>query len=386
MAINAANTPLTRTATARRARVFFVTIFGVLTLLSGCSKDTTPIPIGFVGGLTGRTADLAISGRNGLQLAIEQANAAGGIDGRPITLEIRDTEAKIDRAELMVSELIAAKVAAIVGPMTSAEAAAAAPIADKGRTLMMASTVTTTGLSAKDDHFFRVVSDTTQHTATMAEHLIKQRKVQRVHVLVNLANKSYTQSWADGFSQAARALGAPEPVRTEYTSADNTRFDTLAATLHHGAPDAIILVTNAVDAAHTAKQLTRLGSRAVHVVSEWAGTGKLTELGGGSVEGYIVPQYLDLASANPAYIAFREAYQKRYAQDPGFPAVNSYNVAQILVAALREQRSDEPLKQTLLRMSTFDGLQGPIRFDQFGDVQSPTHLTEVRDGHYVPLN
>lgn len=357
----------------------------VMLSLAACApKDTTPVTLGFVAGVTGRTADLGAGGRNGVQLAVDETNAAGGIHGRRIDLLVKDSESNAELAKAKVSELLAANVQAIIGPMTSADAVAAAPLATAGNTLMMASTVTTTALSGIDDQFFRVIASTTAHTATMARYLVEKRQARKVNLLVNLGNKAYAQSWADDFSSAMKALGGPPPRRLDYFGNENVNFAALARELVKDKPDAIILITNAVDAAHIADQLVLAGSKAVHVTSEWAGTGKLIELGGVQVEGFIVPQYLDLTSTRPAYIAFREAYQKRYGQPPGFPAVLSYDAARVVLRALAEAQPGETLKQALLRIRHFDGLQGKIDFDNFGDVQSSTFLTEIRDGHYIP--
>ena len=353
---------------------------------AGCTKqDTTPIQIGFVAGLTGKAADLGIGGRNGAQLAIDAFNAAGGLNGRPINLILKDDESSGERGKLVVGELVASKVTAIVGPMTSAVAAATAPIANDAGILMMGGTVTTTALTGIDDQFFRVIGSTTAHSATMANYLYESRKVRRAHLLVNLANKAYADSWATDFDTALKAREGGSTVRIDYTSSATTSFDELAARLMKGSPDAIILVTHTLDATHIANRLAKRQSKAVHVTSEWAGTGKLNELGGASVEGFVVPQYLDLNSTQPAYLAFHADYLKRFQQPPGFPAVVAYNATQVLLRALREQQTGESLKQTVLRLKTFEGLQESIRFDAFGDVQSPTYLTEVRDGNYVPL-
>jgi len=144
----------------------------------------------------------------------------------------------------------------------------------------------------------------------------------------------------------------------------------------------VILVTNAVDAVLFANQARLLGSKALMVTTEWAGTGKLIELGGGNVEGYIVPQYLDPQNASAEFSAFRAAYRQRFQQEVGFPAVVAYNAAQVVFKALAEQKPGEHLKQTVLRLRRFDGLQEPIVFDDFGDVHSRTFLTEVRNGQY----
>lgn len=373
-----------RQRAGRRCAAAAAILLGLLAL--GCQRQPPePIHLGLIAGLTGRTADLGTGGRNGVQLAVEQANAAGGINGRKIRLTIKDDASNIETAKQVAAELVGAKVVAIVGPMTSAVAVAVAPIATEAGILMMAGTVTTKELAGRDDQFFRAIATTEQHAATMAEYLFEQRKVRSATLLVNLLNRAYTESWAADFTRPFELRGG-KVRRVEYTGGDSIRFDELARQLLAGAPDAVILVTHTLDAANIATQLAKLKSRALHVTSEWAGTGKLIELGGKDVEGFVVPQYLDPTNRSPAYLAFRDAYQQRFREEAGYPAMAGYNATNIVLRALKERRAEEALKQTLLRIRSFDTTQEQVRFDDFGDVRSTTFLMEIRAAQYVPVH
>jgi branched-chain amino acid transport system substrate-binding protein len=246
----------------------------------------------------------------------------------------------------------------------------------------MAGPVTTADLAGKDDQFFRTIAVNTVHAETMAGFLYQKRGVRRVNAAVNLSNKAYTESWINSFERAFVALGGKLEARITYVSGADTDFAELTRKLLVDTPDAVVMVTSAVDVALFANQARLQGSKALMVTSEWAGTGKLTEIGGANVEGYIVPQYLDPQSQAPVFAAFRDAYRQRFQQDVGFPAVVLHNATQVVFKALGEQQSGESLKQTLLRLRRFDGLLEPIIFDDFGDVQSKTFLTEVRNGQY----
>lgn len=365
-----------------RPPMFALTILGAM-LLSGCAEDKTPIKLGYLGGLTGRTADLGTSGRNGIQMAVDAANAAGGVGGRKIELILKDDQNDPEVAKKAATELIEAKVSGILGPMTSNVAVAVAPIATSAGVLMMAGTVTTNDLTGKDDMFFRTISASTVHAATMAQYLVEKRSARRVAAAVNMSNKAYSESWISNFEKAFSALGGKEVRRVPYTSDANTDFAALSRDLLSTKPDAAILVTNAVDAALFANQAKKLSSAGLIVTSEWAGTGKLTELGGANVEGYIVPQYLDPNNNNPEFSTFRDQYKQRFQQDIGYPAVVAYNAAKVMFLALSEAKSGESLKQAVLRVRKFPGLQGDVVFDDFGDVQSKTYLTQIRNGRYV---
>jgi branched-chain amino acid transport system substrate-binding protein len=359
-----------------------VTLFCSLCVLPACGEKPS-IKLGYVGGVSGRTADLGTGGRNGIQLAVEQTNATGGINGHKIELLLKDDETNPEKGKQAVKELIAARVEAILGPMTSNVAQAVVPLTNEAGILMMAGSVSGNDLSGKDDQFFRAVAASSYHAAGMAKFLIEQRRIMSLNVVLELGNKAYTESWLAAFEKPYRAAGGRIVHVIRYTSAQGFDFSIPANATLEGSVDGIVLVTSAVDAALLINQLRQKQVAAQLITTEWAGTGKLIELGGASVEGVFVPQYFNRDSEAPAYKAFREAYRQRFNQEPGFPAVVGFNAAQVVITALRERRDKESLKQVLLRIRRFDGLQEPLVFDDFGDVRNMTYLTMVNDGRYV---
>lgn len=354
-------------------------------LLSACG-DKEPIRLGYVGVVSGRAADLGIAGRNGVQLAVEQANAQGGIDGHKIELLLRDDEANPDKGRQAVKELLDAGVQAIIGPMTSNVGVAVAPLVTEAGVLMVSPSVTTNALTGKDDQFFRVVAPSAYHAAGMVDFLLDKRQVKQVNVVLEMGNKAYTESWFTSFEQPFLAAGGRVTHVVRYTATADLDFSVPAAAALQSQPDAILLITSAVDAALFANQFRQQQASVQLVTAEWAGTGKLTELGGTNVEGVFVPHYFDHNSRQSAYIAFSEAFRQRFHQEPGFPSVVGYAAAQVVIMALRGRQGKETLKQAVLRIRRFDGLQETRSFDDFGDVQNRTIFTVIKDGHYVEAN
>ena len=120
--------------------------------ITTCAPDK-PILLGFVGGLSGRVADLGISGRNGATLAVENINSTGGVNGRKVKLVVMDDKQDGEVAKQVVKELIDQGVAAIIGHMTSSMSMQTVPIVNEKKVIMMSPTTTTTYLSGKDDYF-----------------------------------------------------------------------------------------------------------------------------------------------------------------------------------------------------------------------------------------
>lgn len=353
-----------------------------LLALSACDAPQ-PLRLGFIGGLSGANADLGSAGRNGVQLAIEQANAQGGIRGRPIELLVKDDQLDPEQGQRVTQQLIDAQVEAILGPMTSAVAVASAPLATRAGLLMMAGTVTTQALAGQDDQFFRTIGSTAQHAAIMADYLYDERAIRQLNIAIDLRNRAYSESWLNDFRVHFESLGGRIEHVQSYTSGAQTDFAALARAARHGQPQALVLITSALDAALLCNQLRQQQPGLLLATSEWAGTGKLIELGGHAVEEVVVPNYLDQQSQVPAFMAFRQAYRQRFQHDPGYPAVVTYNATQVVLQALTDQRPGEALKQTLLRQRDYQGLLDPIHFDDFGDVRSRTYLTLIRHGEFI---
>ena len=365
-------------------RVRFAAAALTVFMISACGNKE-PIRLGYVGGVSGRTADLGIGGRNGVQLAIEQANAQGGIDGRKIELLLKDDESSPEKGRQVVKELIDARAQAILGPMTSNVAASTIPLVNDAGVLMMAGSVAGNDFTGKDDQFFRVIASSASHAAGMSNFLIEKRKLRQVNVVLDMSNMAYTESWLASFVTSFNSAGGKINQAVRYTSAVNFDFSATAKAALEAQPEGIVLITSAVDAAILINHLRKQQVNVPLITTEWAGTGKLIELGGANVEGVYSPQYLDHQSTLPSYLAFRDTYRQRFNQEPGFPAVAGFNAAQTVITALRQRQGKDTLKQTLLRIRRFEGLQEPMDFDDFGDVKNQTYFNVIQNGRYVQV-
>jgi branched-chain amino acid transport system substrate-binding protein len=352
-------------------------------LLQGCDRE--PLRIGFVGGLSGRVADLGGGGRNGALLAIEERNARGGVKGRAVELLIRDDEQNPETARRVVRELLQQDVAALIGPMTSSVALAITPVINGAKLTTVSPTVTTTELSGLDDYFIRVLPDTHTYAPKSARFHYGTSGLRRVAVVYDTDNRSYTESWLSGFRRTFEKLGGRVVAVQPFHSGKQGAFSPLVRSLLSQDPDLIVLVCGAVDAALLCQQIRKVNSRVSISVSEWGSTERFIELGGAAVEGVYFAQFLDHGNRTPRYQQFLSAYRKRFGQDPGFSGLAGYDAATVILDALEAQKRGESLKQTILASGVYQGVQRRIHLDRFGDTTSTTFITVVRNGRFVTL-
>jgi branched-chain amino acid transport system substrate-binding protein len=353
-------------------------------LLVACSPPE-PLRVGFLGGVSGRVADLGIAGRDAALLAVEQRNARGGVAGRQVALVIEDDRQDPGAAREAMERLIAQQVAAVVGPMTSAIAVAVVPQANAAGLTLVSPTVTTNALTGVDDQFFRVVAPTASHVAKSAHYQFHERGLRRVALAYDLRNKAYAESWAGDFRQAFTAAGGTIVHEEGFVSSESLYFTELAAKLIDRAPDGVIIIANSVDSALLIQKLRQRDAGMAIATSEWAATERLAELGGRAVEGVVVAQYVDRDSSSPAYVRFREVYRSRFGREPGFAGLTAFDATNVVLDALEARRPGQTLKQAILARREFAGAQSAIRFDDAGDTHRDTFLSVIRDGGFRPV-
>lgn len=350
-------------------------------LLAGCERG--PLVLGFMGDLTGRAADLGVGGRDAVSLAVEEVNAAGGLDGRPVQLLSVDNRQDADAARRAYAALEQAGVAVAVGPMTSAVAADLQTLLNQGSLVMVSPTVSSSSFDAQDDRLFRVVSSTREYARKSARHHAERLGLRRVAVVLDEGNLAFTQRWLDDFERELTQHGGQITDRVRYDLQAQPRFSQVVDTALANRPDALLILANATDAALLVQQARKRAPELPLLSSEWAATDAFIALGGQAVEGVRQAQFMDRQSRAPAYLDFIARFRSRFGREPGFPEVAAYDAAQIALRALRERREDEDIKLTLLRIRRFEGLQQPVVFNDTGDAHRETHMTVVRQGRYV---
>jgi branched-chain amino acid transport system substrate-binding protein len=354
-------------------------------LLAACEEQASvpmPIRLGVIVDVSGPSASLGLAGRNGMHLAVEEANAAGVIQGRPIELLYRDDGFDPQRARQAAAELIAMPVEAAIGPMTSLIAEQLAPLFTEADILLMGGTPLSPLLAGRDDQFFRTLSHTNPDARDIANHLGQYRGLQRVNVIIELSNSSYTRPWLADFSRYLQATGAEVGLTVEFSRDQQTDFAALARRALADSPAAVVLISSALDTALLATQLRQQAPQLILATPAWAAADALIEMGGRAVEGMITALAFDLNDTSASFLAFKQRYQARFAQPIDTAALTSYNATWVLLTALQQRLPGEHPKQALLRIRRFQGVQRLIFFDEFGDSDSLLYPMVVRDGRF----
>ncbi|PKM69710.1 MAG: ABC transporter substrate-binding protein, partial [Firmicutes bacterium HGW-Firmicutes-18] len=177
--------------------LFVILFFG----LSGCGAKS-PIRIGLAAQLTGKQADLGIHLRNGVEMALEEINAAGGINGWHLELIVEDDFGTPQGAIDAENNLIDADVVAVIGHITSDQTITGYQVANLNGVLMFSATAAASEMTGINDMFFRTASSTDSMGRSFADYVFSDRKIKSMAIIFDEDNKSFAESWANSFSNA----------------------------------------------------------------------------------------------------------------------------------------------------------------------------------------
>ena len=348
--------------------------------LSACGEEE-PLRIGFIGGLTGRNSDLGVSSRNAVQMAVEQKNEAGGINGRRIELLIRDDANSPNFAETAVTEMIESGAVAIIGPNISAIATTVIPVANARKVPLISPTVASTVFSGKNDYFFRVSWTTRDNALAYAAHYF-EKGYRRIAVAYDLANRVFSESWLEFFREYFEELGGRIAAAVPFDAEGTEGYSGIVRQMLDADPDSLLFVAGGVNTAQLAQQVRKEDRRIPMIAAEWAATESLIELGGRAVEGLEMGQVFDRSGNSPEYTEFKNAYRASFHLEPGYASVAAYDAATVLLTALERNIPGESLRDTLAEMKPIQGLQQQLAFDAYGDGSRRAFFIVVRKGRF----
>lgn len=326
--------------------------------------QNAPIRIGEINSYSTQAAFLGPY-RNGWNLALEQANAAGGIDGRRLETLFRDDAGKPEDAVRHAGELVAAeKVDLLAGGFLSNIGLAVAGYAKQNKKLYVASEPLTDAIvwSQGNRYTFRLRPSTYMQAAMLVEEAAKLPITRWATIAPNY---EYGQSAVKWFKELlAKKKPGVQFVAEQFPALGRIDAGATTQAIAAANPEGIFNVTFAADLANLVRQGNTRGlfeRRAV--VSMLTGEPEyLDPLADEAPEGWIVTGYPWDQVNTPNHATFRDAYRRRFNDYPRLGSVVGYDTVNAIVTMLRQIRTTDTEKMV-------DAMRG-LRFQSaFGDVE-----------------
>ncbi len=144
-------------------------------LLFSCDNDSSELVIGAVSPFTGDGAVYGDAARSGIDLAIEEINAGGGIEGRKLAVRYEDDKGNQADAVTAFNKLVSVdKVPAILGPFYSGNVLACAPVAERSQVVLLTGSATSDNVRNAGDYVFRVCPGNDTQAKTIAQFALEE--------------------------------------------------------------------------------------------------------------------------------------------------------------------------------------------------------------------
>ncbi|PIS11716.1 MAG: ethanolamine utilization protein EutJ [Bdellovibrio sp. CG10_big_fil_rev_8_21_14_0_10_47_8] len=337
-----------------------------LPFFAACTKkNTNEIVIGHFGSMTGSEATFGQSTDEGIRLAVDEANATGGIKGKKIKLITMDDQGKPEEAASVVTRLIEQeKVVAILGEVASSRSLAAAPIAQAKKIPMMTPSSTNPKVTQVGDYIFRACFIDPFQGTVMAKFATDTLKAKKVAVLRDVKS-DYSVGLADFFIQKFKELGGEIVADLSYQSQD-VDFKAQLTQMKSKNPDAIYIPGYYTEVGLIARQTRELGIKATLMGGDGWDSPKLFEIGKSAVNGGYFSNHYSTESKEPAAIDFMAKFKEKYKRQPDGLSSVAYDATKMLLKAIENTTEITPtnIRDQLAKIKEFVGATGKISIDE----------------------
>lgn len=359
-----------------------IIILGLLTFfLFGCRSED-PIQIGFVGELTGRRSEIGVDSRDGTQLAVDIINENGGINGRPLTLIIKNDEGDPEKAQQIDAQLIEQGVVAIIGHITSGQTAAVLDQINESNVVLISPTASSDQFSGQADNFFRVMPATRIQGHALAKYMYETKGVREIVGVYDLSNRVFVETLWPIIKDEFENLGGKADIIFPFTAKESD-LQTVASKIVATDPEGIVFISSDIDTALLSQHIRQQNSQSLLFSSGWARTDELPAKGGGAVENLEILAFYNAESSYPSYLEFSEQFEKRFNRPPRFASAYAYEAVLVLAAALEKADGDfNNLAQELTSLQPVEGVQSILSLDEYGDINRDVYIEVIQNGDY----
>ena len=363
--------------------LLFITLFSYVILLSSCeNKDDKELKIGFVAGLSGKYSSLGTNIRDGFILAFNEIdNTIGNTNIKIIQYDDKQDKAQAKEA---INTFIKEDIKLIVGNATSSMTKISIPIVNKQKdTILISATASSSEFSQIDDNFLRIQVDSTSKKYEAISKYLVENNYTNIFCIYDSNNKTYAKDYQEMFQKIFIKNGGNPFVG----SADlNIPYNDILKKVKTTKQNMILVVGNSVDSAKIIQYLRINNIKTKIHCSGWAKTLDFIENGGKAVEGVLFFTSYDDSSTNPKYLKFVEKYKKIYNSIPSVFSVQGYELGQLLISELKKSKDISKLKENILSKKIYNGMQGDIIFDKYGDISREYFLMEVINSEFKRLD
>ncbi|MGJ5206924.1 ABC transporter substrate-binding protein [Bradyrhizobium sp. HKCCYLR20261] len=357
-------------------------------LLSGAAyaQSGAPIKIANVAELSGGGATVGNNWKNGIDLAVEEINAKGGILGRKIEVSHADSQSNPGVARAQVQKALDNEPYVLLGPGYSGSVKVTAPLAAEAGIAQIMGGEAAELTQAGNKFLFRTSFGQQSSMPKVAKYINDELKAKSVAVV--WVNNDFGRGGRDVITKEFNRLGikVAADLSTEAGQAD---FAADVSKIKAAAPDAVFIYVNEEESARILKEIKRQGVTAPLIGETTLVGQKVIELAGDAANGARGHVGLTTDAPVEAVKAFRDRFVKKYNYVPDHNGLKGY-LAIYMVKATTEKMGKvdskgfaDALHGFTIKTSAEPNILMDVTFDQNGDIDRQGFLVEVVEGKQV---
>jgi len=353
-------------------------------LMSACQQQNgggDKVRIGVFMSTTGTTANFGISSVNGIKMAADEINAAGGINGKQVELLVQDDRSDASEAATIVTKFVTQdQVNAVIGEVASSRSIAAAPIAQNAKIPMLTPSSTNPEVTKKGDFIFRSCFIDPYQGAAIAQFAAKTLGAKSAAIMVDRKN-DYSTGLEKVITGVFTKFGGKIVATQSYQEGDQD-FNAQLTSLKGSNPEVIFVPGYYNDVGLIAKQARDKGITVPLIGGDGWDSEQLYKIGGTALNGSYFTNHYSPYDTEPKVVKFVTDYKKRYNSTPDALAATAYDAANIMFDAIKRSKSlsGPDIRDALQATNAFPGVTGTVTFNQNRDAVKPIVMIEIKDG------
>lgn len=347
------------------------------------SNNSDEIMIGSTFPLTGQYSNYGQSTVNGMEMAIEEINEAGGIDGKNINLESLDDKGELTDAVTSYNKLAQNGAQAVVGTSTSSPFLAIAEASLADGIPVITPTGTEESITEGKENVFRTCFTNPYQGELLAIFAKDKLDAKTAAILVNNAS-DYSTGIAESFEKKAEELGIKVVAKESYGEND-TDFKAQLTSIASEDPDVLLIPEYYEKLALITPQARDAGIKADFIGGDgWDGILKTMDQSSYDIiqDSYFT-NHFSIEDDNPKVKDFIEAYREKYGEDPTAFSALGYDTIYIIKEGFESADSDtNEDRNKAIKDLDFDGITGAFKFDENNNPQKDASIMKIDNGEY----
>jgi branched-chain amino acid transport system substrate-binding protein len=377
-----------------RRRSTYLSVFAASLVLTGCSggllsseeeggSSDEPIVLGMITPLSGSSAAIGPYMQNGAQLAVDEINADGGIDGRDLELVVEDGACDPRTATAAANKLVTDGVDISVGGYCSGATLPTLPIFEKAGVPMIIPAANSTELVDQGlKNVFLINGTGTQQAESAVEFMTKQNATK---VALVDDNTSYSVDIAAQTAELLKGGAGPQLVLEESVTAGESDYSANVNAVVQADPDFVYWTGYYQEGGLIARQLRQAGYTGSLMVADGSVDQQLVEIAGPENAEGVFATMTQTPDTIPGAEDWIASYNEKFGAEPGPYSTQSYDAVRVAAEALREAGSTET-DAVIGALEGIDGLElfsGPLKFTEEHTLSSGGFLIlSVQDGKF----